>query len=247
MGNEAFNIDQQGGTQSAENIDSTSITKTGFNFGDWVNRLIFVLTNPQTCWETIKNENVTIKGFYTTYLIPLALIPTVCVYVGGILFGVNIGGFSTSINIGSGLVHQILAFAGMLLSMYAIAMVIETLTPSFKGTIDRVGALKLIGYTMTPLGVAGLLNLVPILAPLGILFALYGLYIYFQGMVPMANIPVERKLGFFFTTLILGVITTVVISMVIALISPDLYATPDISKELGDAMKNLGQVLGGSN
>ena len=246
MGNEAFNLDEEfdSGKQTTGTSPSTT---TGFNFGNWINRIVYILTNPVTCWNTIKSESETIKDFYTSYLVPLALIPAICGYLGGVIFGMTFFNTTVKANIGAGLVHQALFFVAMLVCAFLAGAIIEMLAPKFGGSADKLNGIKLYGYAMTPAFVAGIFSLIPILGLLGIIVSLYGFYLYFQGITPMTSVPQERRVGFFFASIVLTIIASAIVMWITAAISPEMYSIDQIinADDIQKSMENLGQIMKG--
>ena len=91
-----------------------------------IDRAKNILLSPKTEWEAVANEEPNVQQILVSYVLPLALIPTVAVIIGWGVIGV--WGF-TSFNYGIavGLVQLLNAFIGVLLT----AFVIDALAPSF--------------------------------------------------------------------------------------------------------------------
>jgi hypothetical protein len=150
-----------------------------------IERARAILSNPKPTWETIKGETTTVGQLYAGYLVPLAAIPAVAMLIRHVLFG---GYFS----LGRALVGAILSFFLTLVSVFIAGKVIDLLAPTFGGIRDGRNALNVAGYSWTPALIAGILNLVPFLAPLSWLAALYGIYLLYLGLLSLMVCPPQR-------------------------------------------------------
>ena len=79
--------------------------------------------------------------------------------------------------------------------VYAVALIIDVLAPSFRAERNFSAALKLSVYSFTPVWLAGIFILIPGLRFLSIL-GLYGLYLLWTGLTPLME--VARDKSFFY-------------------------------------------------
>ena len=79
---------------------------------------------------------------------------------------VPVQGGAIRIGIVRSFANAVVAWVLALVGAWIAAMVIEKLAPTFQSKGDTAQALKLVVYAMTPVWVAGVLNLVPPLAVL---------------------------------------------------------------------------------
>jgi hypothetical protein len=86
-------------------------------------------------------------------------------------------------------------YVGQLLLVYALALIIDGLAPTFGGTRNHVQAVKVAGYSGTAWWLAGVFTLVPGGQWLGLLGA-YSLYLLHAGLPPVMKVPRERALGY---------------------------------------------------
>src|SRR5687767_8812350 len=54
-----------------------------------------IVLTPRTEWPLVDAEPTTVKGIYTGYVVPLALIPAVAGFIGSSLIGVSVPGLGT--------------------------------------------------------------------------------------------------------------------------------------------------------
>jgi hypothetical protein len=74
-----------------------------------------------------------------------------------------------------------------------------------------VHALKLVVYSMTPVWVAGVLNLIPALAPLGIIAALYSVYIFYLGLPVMMETPADKVVPYMAVSALVIIVVSVIL------------------------------------
>ena len=150
-----------------------------------IERAKAILLSPKPTWETIKGETTTVGEVYTGFLVPLAAIPAVAVLIRHVLFV----GFHY---LGRALVGAILSYALTLLSVFIAGKVIDALAPSFGATKNNLNAFRVAAYSWTPALIAGVLGIVPFLAPLGLLASLYGIYLLYLGVLILMACPPEK-------------------------------------------------------
>src|SRR5579862_4333984 len=142
-------------------------------------RVVNVITHPQTEWPTIASESADVTGLFRDYAVPLSAIPAVCRLVGMSVVGVSVPFIGTvRIGIVRGVAATIVSWVLSLVGVWLAALIVEKLAPSFQSRSSAIQALKLVIYAMTPVWVAGVLNLVPALSVLAILAGLYAIYLF---------------------------------------------------------------------
>jgi hypothetical protein len=174
-----------------------------------VDRVKNIIISPKTEWEAISNEEPNTQQILFSYVLPLALILTIATVIGWGLFGV-LGFSSFSYGIAMGLVQLINAFVSVLVA----AFVIDALASSFGSQKNFGKAVQLVAYSMTPIWVFGILNIIPSIGWLGSLLGLYGLYLLYLGISPLMATPEDKRVGY----LIVSIIVLIVVYFVIAAI-----------------------------
>jgi len=186
-----------------------------------IDRAKNIMLSPKTEWEAVVNEEPNVQQILVSYVLPLALIPTVAIIIGWGVIGV--WGF-TSFNYGIavGLVQLLNAFIAVLLT----AFVIDALAPSFGSQKNYGKALQLVAYSMTPVWIAGILNIIPSIGWLGSLIGLYGLFLLYLGITPMMKTPEDKRVGYLIVSII---ILLVVYFIVAAILTAILFAVFGLS------------------
>jgi len=137
---------------------------------DLVERIKQVLMDPRKTWVTIATEPASVQGLYTNWIMILAAIGPLALLLS---------------------VHSVqLAIALYLRSLivtFVLALVVDTLAPSFGGTKDFIASLKLVAYSFTVVWLAGIFNLAGMLGELaGLIAIVYTLYTFYLG-APLLN------------------------------------------------------------
>ena len=174
-----------------------------------VERAKNILLTPKTEWEAVAAEEPNIQQILLGYVLPLALIPTIATIIGWGVIGM-FGFTSFTYGIAMGLVQIINAFLSVLIAGF----VIDALAPSFGSQKNMGRAVQLVAYSMTPIWIAGILNILPTIGWLAGLIGLYGLFLMYLGLAPLMKTPEDKKVGY----LVVSIIILIVVYFVIAAI-----------------------------
>jgi hypothetical protein len=178
-------------------------------------RVVAILTKPADEWRTIAAEPATVEGLMRGYAAPLAAIPAVCQFIGYSLVGIPTPILGTiRIGIARSLVSACLAWVFALVGAWIAAVVIEKLAPTFQSRGDTAQALKLVVYSMTPVWIAGVLNLVPLLAVLGIIAALYAIYLFYLGLPVVMATPAEKVIPYMVVSALVIIIVSFIFTAI---------------------------------
>lgn len=182
-----------------------------------------ILFRPRSEWEIIAAEDTPARALYMHYVLPLAAIGPAADFIRSSLFGFSIplvGHYR--VPFGSGLAEAVVAYALTLVGVYVLAFVVAQLATAFGGEKSLPQALKAAAYSSTPVWIAGVLQLVPLLGILILFAGIYGLYLLYLGLPPLMRTPREKSLGY-----TLGVIAAaIVIYVVIGVIAGSLVTLP---------------------
>ena len=174
-----------------------------------VERAKNIIVTPKTEWDVVAAEEPNIQQILLGYVLPLALIPTVATIIGWGVIGM-FGFTSFTYGIAMGLVQIINAFLSVLIAGF----VIDALAPNFGSQKNMGSAVQLVAYSMTPIWVAGILNIFPALSWLAGLIGLYGLFLMYLGLAPLMKTAEDKKVGY----LVVSIIILIVVYFVIAAI-----------------------------
>jgi len=174
-----------------------------------------ILVSPKTEWEVIKNEQSSVADLFTKYALILALIPVIAGFIGQSLIGISLGPFgSFKVPISNGLIYAVLYYLLTLGGIYLVAFIVDALAPSFGASKDMVSSLKVVIYSYTAVWVAGIFQILPMIAILSIV-GLYSLYLLYLGLNIVKGSPSDKVVGY---TVVVVIITIVVYFIIGAIV-----------------------------
>jgi Yip1 domain len=188
-----------------------------------VDRAKNILLQPKQEWPVIAGEATTTRALYKGYIAPLSAIYPVASIIGTAVIGISvplIGNYR--VPFGEALFHGVLSFVLGLVAVYLLALVVEFLAPRFGGTADRLQALKLAAFAYTPAWLAGIFVIIPWFGILGMVGAIYSLYLFYIGLPVLMRSPRERRLPYFLSILVIAILINIVLFFVVA----SIFGTP---------------------
>jgi len=179
-------------------------------------KVVGILTKPADEWREIAAGPSTVEGLIRGYVAPLAAIPAVCAWIGFSLIGISVPLFGLyRIGFVRGLVAEIVSWVFTIAAVWLDAIIIEKLAPTFQSHGGTTQAMKLVAYAMTPVWLAGVLNLVPVLSPLQLIAALYAIYLFYLGLPPVMKTPSDKVIPYMLVSAIVIILVTIVIGAVV--------------------------------
>lgn len=187
---------------------------------DIVERAKAITLNPAATWQVIDAEKHDAKSLFVPYMLILAAIPAVASFIGLSLIGMGGFGFSFRIPIASGLAMMVTTYILSLAMTFGMGWLASVLAPTFGGQSNLVQGLKLAVFGGTPMMLAGVFNLLPALSIIGLLVALYSLYVMYLGLPVLMKSPKEKTIAYMVVLIIASIIAGVVLSMVSRAFTP---------------------------
>ena len=184
-----------------------------------VERVKNILLTPKEEWPVIAGETTSTAELYTSYIIPLAAIPAVAMFIGWSIIGIPF-----RLGMAMGLSLMVTQFVLALVGVFVLALVIDALAPTFGGEKNQAQALKVAAYSMTAAWIAGIFHILPMLGVLAIL-GLYSLYLLYLGLPVLMKIPAEKAVAYTVVVVVAGI----VIWAVIGAVSASFMSAPQIS------------------
>lgn len=185
-----------------------------------VDRVKSILLNPKPTWAAIEAEPATPAGLYKDYLVWLAAIPALCGFIGMSLIGVGGFGITVRVPLLLGLANLVVSYVLSLVGIYVLSLIVNALAPRFGGVANPIQALKLTVYASTAALVGGVFSLLPALSILGLLAALYSIYLIYTGLPVLMKNPPEKSMVYTVVVLIAGVVIGLILGAVTALFTP---------------------------
>jgi hypothetical protein len=171
-----------------------------------------ILLQPAGEWVVIDKEAGSAADLYKSYIIPLAAIGPVAAIVGLSIIGVHLPmGGSYRVSLVGAIGYAVTMFVIALAGTYILALIINALAPTFGGATNEFQALKVAAYSSTAAWVAGIFNLIPVLAFLQIL-ALYSVYLLYVGLPVLMKAPREKAMAYTGVVIIAAVVIFGVLS-----------------------------------
>ncbi|HTS22869.1 MAG TPA: YIP1 family protein [Casimicrobiaceae bacterium] len=158
-----------------------------------VGRIGALLASPAAEWPIIAAEPASPAALYLGYAAPLIAVGVVATFIGQSVVGLP---FAGRVGPGTALGRAIVACVLAFLAVFLLALAVDLLAPRFAGRRDALAALKLTVYSFTPAWLAGIVAIVPILAPLTVFASLYGLYLLYLGLPVLMRCPAERVVSY---------------------------------------------------
>ncbi len=174
-----------------------------------------ILLTPHTEWPVIAEEQTQTGAVVTGYVMPLAAIGAVAGFIGGSLVGMSLPFLGTyRVPITAGLTGAVFTFAFAIVGVFLLAVIINALAPTFGAQKDSNRAFKVAVYSYTPAWIAGALQILPPLAILGIVAALYGLYLLYLGLPVLMKCPQDKAAGYTAVVVVCAIVLSIVVTSI---------------------------------
>lgn len=168
------------------------------DFSKLFERVKSILLTPKSEWPVIAAEPASVAGLYTGYIVVLAAIPPLASFLQFGLIGTHVGFFGTyRIGLGTGLTALLVNYALALVGIYVLSLMVDALAPIFGGRKDPVMAMKTVAYAGTAGWIAGIGQLLPVIAPLIMLAGgVYSIYLCYLGLQVTMQCPEDKAAGY---------------------------------------------------
>ncbi|MDR1983832.1 MAG: YIP1 family protein [Prevotellaceae bacterium] len=182
-----------------------------------VERTKNILASPKTEWTAIEGENTPHVKLFTSYVLPLALIPAIAAFIGYGLIGYSVFGVRIH-SMEWGIRQAIIQFIAMAGGTYITAFVINALAEGNAAVKNLDKAFALVAYSYTPIFLGGIFYLYPSLSWVASLAGIYGLYLLYIGLQPMMKSPAEKTQSYFIVSLIVTIVVFAILTFGLAAI-----------------------------
>ena len=182
-----------------------------------VDRTKSILLSPQQEWQAIDEEETSIGGLVTGYVVPLAAIGPVASLIGMEIFGISVPSVGTyRVPIGAAVRQGIAQYVMALVGVFVLALIIDKLAPYFRVEENRYQALKVAAYSSTPVWVMGIVGLIPALSILRLLGLFYSLYLLYLGLPTLMRVPQHKVMGYTVVVIMCAVVLFFLIGVIAA-------------------------------
>jgi hypothetical protein len=182
-----------------------------------VERAKNILLTPKTEWETIEKEDGDPQSLLVKYVIPMILIGTVASFFGH---------YHIWESVKYGLAAAVSTLATGIISYYVSIYVIDALAPSFESEKNINQSAKLVAFSSTAAWLAGIFNIVPRLAFLGIV-GLYSIYLFYLGLGPLKKTHEDKKVIYMIVAAIVMFVVMFVTMTILGMVIYGIIGKPD--------------------
>lgn len=175
-------------------------------------RIKQICLTPKTEWEVIAHEQTTIRAIVLHYVLPLAGLGALANFIGSVVVGHTLPLIGTyRVPVMTGISTSVLMFVMSVIGTFVMAFAINQLAARFGGQKDALQAFKVAAYAYTPVWVASVFLMIPMMGFLSAIAGFYGLYLLFLGL-PLLMKSADNK-SITYTALV--VVSALVLSMLI--------------------------------
>lgn len=178
-----------------------------------------IFTNPDREWQRIRSDNESFLKVYLRHVPLLALIPCIAAYFGVTEVGWSVGnGGVVRLTSQSALLMCIATYIAQLVAVYVLGEYINWMSRSF-GVADEASRRHYEGtalavYSAIPMMLAGVVLVYPqlwLVVSVYILAACYSVYLIYEGIPILMNIPKERGFIYASSVITVGLVLAVVV------------------------------------
>lgn len=165
-------------------------------------RVASILRSPRQEWQAIAAEPTGAVDIYTRYVLPLALIGPLALAIHQVAIGTPLPLVGVvKVALVAGIAAALLTFAFAILQVAVLSWAVNAFARKFQAVPDRLAALKVVAYSLTPVWLVGVLYLLPLLAFLWVFAAIYAVFLAFLGLQALMRCTPQQALGYTFATL----------------------------------------------
>jgi hypothetical protein len=183
----------------------------------FIRHMMGILYHPKKEWEMIKNEHYSATHVFISQISILAAIPAISLFIGTTQIGWSIaGGEFIKLHTSSAIMAAVAFYFAMWVAVGVIAYAIRWMEKTYGGNAAYEDCLLLTTFTATPMFLAGLSGLYPMLwlNVMVVLAALtYSIYLLYTGVPVIMQIPEDR--AFLFATSVLTVGLCVLVGLMV--------------------------------
>ena len=182
-----------------------------------INRIKNIIMSPKTEWDVIEGETTPHVKLFTSYILPLSLIPAIAAFIGYGLIGYSVLGFHVH-SIEWGVRQAIVQWITMAIGVYITAFVVDFLAEHFGAKKNFDKSFSLVAHAYTPALLGGIFYILPSISWLAFVPGIYSLYLLYIGLQPMMKAPAEKNNGYFIASLVTMIVVTAILSVILGMI-----------------------------
>lgn len=176
-----------------------------------------IILRPATEWTVIENEFPKAGDLLVKYLIPLAVLSALAVFIGYWFIGVNMFTLHL-VGFRWGIYYGITTLIRTVLVVIVAALVVDALAPSFGSEKNFNRSVQLVTYAYTPVLIGGFLSIFPMISIIGSVFGLYGIYLWYLGLTPIKKTNSDKRVGYLVVSILVLLLAYVIIGWILGLV-----------------------------
>ncbi|MDT8401731.1 MAG: Yip1 family protein [Bacteroidales bacterium] len=159
-------------------------------------RARYVVLHPVRAWESIREENRTVKTVHKSFLIPVLILISLSAFAGSIIYK------PTGLSVLFPLIRALKQFLCFYMTVLLSSWTLNEISVAFVPKKDYALSFKLVVYSLTPLYLTVIITrFFPELELINLL-SLYGAYILYVGLSSIENISRRGLLKYFVVALL---------------------------------------------
>lgn len=204
-----------------------------------VEKVKAILLKPKEEWPKVAAQPDAPGEVLTRYAIPLIAIGPVASFIGGQVFGLSVLGITFRPSLMAGISTAIVTFIMSIVALVVVTFIADFLAPKFGGETNRSQAFKWVAYSATASWLGGIFGLVPALNVLGLLAALYSLYLFYLGATPTMKVPQDKAGGFTAAVVVCAIVAMLIVAAVSSAVTGAFGGAAHRAADLGEVSGNL--------
>ena len=173
-------------------------------------RALALITSPAREWATIAAESFTATGILLRYALPLAVIPAVAWEIGLAVFGLAAfdGELQPTRLDRSPLIGAASTLLGSIVCVAALALALFAIVPVYDVRRNWTRAWAVAAYGATPVWLAGVLLVHPVLILAVLVATLHACFLWFLGVQVLLQVPARAAAECVAIALLIGTVLT---------------------------------------
>lgn len=189
-------------------------------FMNIITRIKNICLSPKTEWPVIATETLGTRTILLRYVLPLAAFAAVVGFIANSVIGQSLPLLGTyRVPLMAGIATAIFVLVMSLVGTFIMTLAINGLAPKFDGEQNAEQAFKVAAYSYTPVWIANVFQLLPMLGFLSVLAGFYGFYLLYLGLPLLMKTSPNRSLGYTVLVIITAIVLSVLINLSMSLVS----------------------------
>jgi Yip1-like protein len=184
-----------------------------------IDRVKNIIVAPKAEWDVIAAEVTPNAQLITGYVLPLAAVAAIAGFIGASVVGTSMPMMGTvRLGIAWGLGSAILKVVMAVVMVFVLGYIIDALAPTFGAQKSLPQALKVAAYAYTPVWVASIFTILPMLGIVVLVGAIYAIYLLFLGLPRVMHGPQDKAAGYTALVVVVGIVIWLIVGAITAAI-----------------------------